>query len=204
MGRLDFIQVLLVICIDLLYGSLHGLPGAGILAGEENAKAGANNHTDEADHNNHQHGNPTASGDGRDQSLGGCNDGFHRRNRSLDRCLCRNYRSSSRYAGGMSCSPGRPRRGLGSPLGSFSRLLAGLDTGLGSLFRRFDGFAGGFYRPLGCGRSLLDGFAAPVHCLNAFLTTVQGLDGPALLTDRLGRLVFSAVRLRLSSSGFSP
>ena len=88
----------------------------------------------------------------------------------------------------MSRSPGRPRRGLGSALGSFGRLLAGLDTGLGSLFRRFNRFAGGFYRPLGRGRSLLDGFAAPVYCLNAFLTTVQGLDGPALLTDRLGRL----------------
>ena len=88
----------------------------------------------------------------------------------------------------MSCSPGRPRRGLGSPLGSFSRLLAGLDTGLGSLFRRLNGFAGGFYGSLGRGRSLLDVFSAPVHCLNAFLAAVQGLDGPALLTDRLGRL----------------
>ncbi len=178
MGRLDFIQVLLVICIDLLYSSLHGLPGAGILAGKENPKAGADNHTDEADYNNYQHGDPAPGSDGGNQRLGGCNDGFHRRNRSLDRCLCRNYRSSSRYAGGMSCSPGRPRRGLGSPLGSFSRLLAGLDTGLGSLFRRLNGFAGGFYGSLGRGRSLLDVFRPLSTVLMPFLPRSRVLMAP--------------------------
>ena len=79
-------------------------------------------------------------------------------------------------------------RGLGSPLGSFSRLLAGLDAGFSGLFCRLDGFAGGFHRPFGSRGRLLDGLAAPVHCFNAFLAPIQGLDSPALLPDGFHRL----------------
>ncbi len=94
-----------------------------VLAGKENPKTGADNQTDEADHDNHQHSNPAARGDGRNQRLGRGNNGFHRRDGSLDRHLCRNHRRPGRNTGRMGGSPGSPGRGLGCPLGGFGRLL---------------------------------------------------------------------------------
>ena len=182
------VDLLLVIVVDFLNHVLHGIARTTVLAGKENAEAGADQKPDEADNDNDQHGNPATGSDGGNQRLGSRNNGFYRRDGGLGRHLCRRNRRFGRSAGRMGGGPGSSGRGLCCPLGGFGRLLCGLDTGLGSLFRRLNGFAGGLYRPLGRGRSLLDGFAAPVHGFNAFLSPIQGLDGPAFLAERLYRL----------------
>ena len=187
MGQIGLcgVDLLLVIIVDLLHHVLHGIARTAVLTGKENAEAGADQKPDEADNDNDQHGDPAPGSDGGDQRLGGCNNGFHRRDGGLGCNLCSRNRRPCRSAGRVGGGPGGSGRGLGSPLGGFGRLLAGLDTGLRGFFRRLDGFAGGFYRPFGGRGRLLDGLAAPVHGFNAFLPPIQGLDGPALLPERL-------------------
>ena len=188
MGRLDLIQVLLVIGIDLLHSGLHGLPGAGVLAGKENPETGSNQQPDQADHHDNQDHDPAAGNDGRNQRLGCGDDGFYRCCGGLGCNLDSMSGGNGSGTGGAGSNHGRPGRSLGCPLGSLGRLLAGLDAGFSGLFRRLDGFAGSFHRPLGRGRSLLDGFAAPVYGFDGFLATFQGPDGSAFLPDRLGWL----------------
>ena len=186
--RLCGVDLLLVIVVDFLHHVLHGIARTAVLAGKENAEAGADQKPDKADDDNDQHGNPAPGSDGGNQRLGCGNNGFHRRDGGFGRHLCRRNRRFGRSAGRMGGGPGSSGRGLCRPLGGFRRLLCGLDTGLGRLFRRLNGFTGGLYRPLGRRRSLLDGFAAPVHGFNVFLSPIQGLNGPALLPERPYRL----------------
>lgn len=46
---LNGVKLVFVILVDLPYHCLHGLPGAGVLTGKENTKAGTNDQPDQAD-----------------------------------------------------------------------------------------------------------------------------------------------------------
>ena len=106
------VDLLLVIVVDLLHHVLHGIARTAVLAGKENAEAGADQKPDEADNDNDQHGDPAPGSDGGNQRLGGCDNGFHRRDGSLGRNLCSHNR----------------RPGLRCPLGRFASLVVGVNT----------------------------------------------------------------------------
>src|SRR5699024_8206864 len=112
-GCLDLIQPVLIVRVDLLHDCLPGLPGAGILAGEENTKAGANNHTDQTNHDNHQHGNPASGCNSCNQCLCRRNNSFHRCDGSLCCGFCSSYGSPGCCTGSLGSSSGGSGRSLG-------------------------------------------------------------------------------------------
>lgn len=76
--RLCGVDLLLAIVVDILHHVLHGIARTAVLAGKENAEAGADQKPDEADNNNDQHG---------DQRPGSGNNGFYRPDSSTSRSV---------------------------------------------------------------------------------------------------------------------
>ena len=191
-GSLGFVQFVLVLGIDFLHNALHGHAASAVLTGKENPKAGADNHGDQADNDNHQNSDPAPGCNGGNQRLCPGDDRFHRQRDCLGNSLCCNCRSFSGSAGGMSRSPCRPCGSLRCFLRCLCRLLGGLDRGLGGALCGFYRFPCSLYRPFSGGFcSLLNGFAAPVYGFNGFLGVAGG--APDTFSRLAPRLFFGLV-----------
>ena len=135
----NFIQLVLILLIDLPHNRLHGLACAGVLTRKENPKGRAGNQSNQADHDYHNRSHPAACNNGGNQGLCYGNNRFYCRNSRLRRFLCGGHSRPHRHT---SC--------LCSSAGSFDRSLRRLPSGLFGLLGCFNSgptcCPGSFYR----------------------------------------------------------